>query len=79
MLVLFSFTPNPAIVMGSAGGGGNSAFGVESKSDAISGEKELIPHACVNGNKNENLTCAELVVNLPNLEQKYFTPLVIRQ
>ena len=78
--LLSPFIPTPAIDTASAGSisGNNTNFGVKFKSGEISGNEDLITHASMHTNKNDNSMHAELEVNLPTLEQGYLL-LEIRQ
>ena len=73
--LLSSFIQNPAIFTAGSGvaSSDNVAFGINIKSDAISGNRDFIPRAYVQVNKNVNSTGVELVVKLSTIKQGYFS------
>ena len=69
-----SFIQPPDILTAGMGGASsdNGTFGINTKSDAISGSQELITQSSMQA-KNVNSRGVELVVNLNTIEQGYFT------
>ena len=73
-LLLSSFNQTPAIENAGAGtSGDNAAFSIRVKSGTFAENEDLIPHASVHVNLNDNSTGVELVVRLPIVEQEDFT------